>query len=141
MGLIDGDVPALGGVELLLGLDRDDDALGLVLRILMDQDQVGVAGPDGQRPRSVALDLATAVDRCAVGWPRDPEQVEGQPRVVLEEEEDALMKRTWHIPCVGPVRGRLQGIAKKIGERLCVPQRSGALFPQSRPCRWLSCPR
>jgi hypothetical protein len=80
--------------------------------VLVDQDEVRIARPDGHRLGPVALDLAAAVDGAAVARPLDPEQIEGQPRVVLEEQEDALMQRTWHILCVGPPRGRLQGIEK-----------------------------
>ena len=93
----------------MLRFDGDHDAR-LRAVALVHQDEVRIPGTDRHRLGALTLDLGTAIDGDANGGSRDPEQVEGQPGVILEEEEDALVQCSWHAVLVGPARRRLQRI-------------------------------
>jgi len=112
--LIDGDHPPLPGSVVFLHLDSNHDAAPFLDRIPVNEHQIGIPLADRPRLFTVALDLGPAIDGHPVHRPPDPEDVERQPRVFLEEREESLVQSSGHILCVGPRKPALQGFSKNL---------------------------
>lgn len=100
-GLVNDDPPALDGVELVLGLHRDDDASVWIVGVPAHEHEIGEALAQFWKT-IVNVDLGSAIDGCPGCGTVETEKIEGQPRVISKQGEDPLVKYTRHICLVGP---------------------------------------